>query len=240
MIELYACGSPNVVKVLLMLSELDLPYRLHRVDITKGEQLTPEFLALNPNGKVPVIIDPQGPDGVPVTVFESGAILMYLAEKTGKLWPARMTDRYQVIQWLMFQMANVGPMFGQATHFLRYAPPSEAAYGTRRYLDQVRRLYDVMEGQLSKNTWLAGDAYSIADIATYPWAGRLYNVYQVPMDEYPAVARWKDAIKARPAFERIREVTNDLSNADVEKIRVAHPHEIDRFMVRGQYVKVAK
>lgn len=236
MIDLYACGSPNVSKVLLMLSELELPYRLHVVDVSKGEQFSPEFTALNPNQKVPVIVDSDGPDGVPVTVFESGAILMYLAEKTGRFWPATMTERYRVIEWLMFQMANIGPMCGQATHYLMYAPPGNE-YSQQRYLSQVRRLYDVMEGQLAKQAYLAGDDYSLADIATYPWAGRLYNIYQVPMDQYPAVSRWKDAIKERPAFERIRTLINDLNNSDRQKLLASGSDDLDRFMVRGKYAR---
>jgi len=238
MIELYGCGSPNVFKVMLMLSELDLPYRLHRVDMTRSEQFGPELTALNPNQKVPVIVDPEGPDGESLTVFESGAILMYLAEKTGRFWPVRMADRYRVIQWLMFQMANVGPMFGQGVHFVMHVPTEEHEYSRRRYLTQVRRLYDVMERQLAGNPYLAGDEYSIADIATYPWAGRLYKTFGVTLEHHRAVARWKDAIKARPAVERIRKLVNDMTNSELAAIRAADPDAVDRFMARGRYAKV--
>lgn len=237
MIELYGCGSPNVAKVLLLLSELELPYRLKVVDISRSEQHEPAFLALNPNAKVPVIVDHDGPNGEPVTVWESGAIMMYLAEKTGRFWPADLAQRYQVVQWLMFQMANIGPLFGQATHFLTYAPGPEHAYPRQRYLSQVRRLYDVMEHRLAQVPWLAGAEYSLADMAAYPWAGRLYNQYKIPIAEYPAVSRWKDAIKTRPAFERIRQLVNDLNNQDFQRLQAAPSDEVDRFMVRGRYAR---
>src|SRR5258708_21894640 len=167
MIDLYTWGTPNGRKVSIMLEETGLPYRVHKVDISKNEQFKPEFLALNPNSKIPAIVDQEGPGGKPLPLFESGAILIYLAEKTGKLLPTDPAARYTVLQWLMFQMGGVGPMFGQVHHFLR-AAPEPVPYAIERYGKETRRLYGVLDVQLGKAAYLAGE-YSIADIATYPW-----------------------------------------------------------------------
>lgn len=204
MIDLYTFGTPNGRKASVMLEEVGLPYAVHVVDIGKGDQFDPAFVAVNPNSKIPAIVDPDGPDGPPITVFESGAILVYLAEKTGSpMWPADPRQRYTVLQWLMFQMGGVGPMFGQANHFLKFAK-EDVPYGKTRYHDEAKRLYGVLDRQLDDAAFLAGD-YSIADVATYPWVAR-HDFHQVDLADYPAVARWFETISARPAVRRGMEV----------------------------------
>jgi GST-like protein len=197
MIDLYTWTTPNGRKASVMLEECGLAYNVHKIDIGKGDQFKPEFLAVNPNGKIPAIVDGDGPGGKPISVFESGAILIYLAEKTGsKLLPADPRQRYAVLQWLMFQMGGVGPMFGQAHHFIRFAP-EKVPYGIERYSKETRRLYGVMDKRLVEATYLAGE-YSIADIATYPWVAR-HEYHEVNLEDFPNVKRWFDAISARPA-----------------------------------------
>lgn len=199
-IDLYTWGTPNGRKVSVMLEECGLPYRVHKIDILKGDQFTPEFVAINPNSKIPAIVDPAGPKGKPMTLFESGAILIYLAEKTGKFLTRDPHDRYIVLQWLMFQMGGVGPMFGQAHHFMR-AAKEQIPYGIERYGNEAKRLYGVMDRRLGEATFLAGDGYSIADIATYPWVAR-HEWHRVALEDFPNVKRWFDAIGARPAVAR--------------------------------------
>ena len=199
MIDLYTWATPNGRKVSIMLEEAGLPYEVHAVNLQKDEQLKPEFLAINPNNKIPAIVDRDGPDGKPYTLFESGAILMYLAEKTGKLMPKEIRARYEVIQWLMFQMGGVGPMFGQANNFLRYDPQQES-YGVARFKKETARLYRVMDQHLGKHEFLAA-GYSIADIATYPWVSR-YEMHRTRLEDFPNVKRWFDLIGARPAVQR--------------------------------------
>ncbi len=199
MIDLYTWTTPNGRKVSIMLEEVGLPYEVHAVNLQKDEQLKPEFLAINPNNKIPAIVDRDGPDGKPYTLFESGAILMYLAEKTGKLMPKEIRARYEVIQWLMFQMGGVGPMFGQANNFLRY-DPQQGSYGVERFKKETARLYRVMDRRLGESAFLAG-AYSIADIATYPWVSR-YEMHRTRLEDFPNVKRWFDLIGARPAVQR--------------------------------------
>ncbi len=197
MIELYTWSTPNGRKVSVMLEECGLPYRVHPVDIGKGDQFKPEFLAICPNNRIPAIVDPRGPDGKPLPLFESGAILIYLAEKTGRFYPQK--NKYIVLQWLMFQMGGVGPMFGQAHHFMR-AKKDEIPYGSERYGAEAKRLYGVLEKRLSQAAYLA-DEYSIADIATYPWVAR-HEWHRVDLAGFPAVKRWYDTIGARPAVVR--------------------------------------
>jgi GST-like protein len=203
MIELYTHATPNGHKISIMLEELALPYAIHLVDLLKNEQMTPAFLAINPNNKIPAIVDPQGPDGKPITVWESGAILIYLAEKSSStLLPARSAQRYATLQWLMFQVAGVGPMFGQAGHFTLYAK-EKVPYGIERYSNEARRLLAVMDKQLQANSWLAGAAYSIADIATFPWTNSALRIPTIgAMEQWPAVQRWREAMLARPAVQR--------------------------------------
>ena len=199
MIELYTWGTPNGKKASVMLEEVGLPYELHAINIGKGDQFTPEYVAINPNSKIPAIVDLDGPGGKPIKVFESGAILIYLAEKTGKLLATEPRARMEALEWLMFQMGGVGPMFGQAHHFLRQAP-EQIAYAQERYVKEVRRLYAVMDRRLGEADYLAG-AYSISDVATYPWVSR-HTWHKVELTEFPHVERWYKAISARPAVER--------------------------------------
>ena len=199
MIDLYTWGTPNGRKASIMLEEIGLPYKLHPINIGKGEQNTAEYIAINPNSKIPAIIDDDGPGGQPVKVFESGAILIYLAEKTGKLLPSEPRARLQALEWLMFQMGGVGPMLGQAHHFLRNAP-EPVPYAVERYVKEARRLYGVLDRRLGETAFLAGE-YSIADIATYPWVAR-HEWHRVDLAEFPNVERWFAAIGGRPAVER--------------------------------------
>jgi GST-like protein len=200
MIELYSWPTPNGQKVHIALEELALPYTVTGVNIGEGEQFKPEFLAITPNHRIPAIVDQDGPGGQPLPLFESGAILIYLAEKTGRLIPNDAASRYICLQWLMFQMGGIGPMFGQANHFANYAP-DKIPYAIERYRNEVLRLMRVLEKRLSQAEYLAGRDYSIADIATYPWV-RSAVASGVPTDETPGVARWLERIAARPAVER--------------------------------------
>jgi GST-like protein len=181
-----------------MLEEVELPYEVHPINIGQGDQLKPEYLAINPNSKIPAIIDTDGPGGKPLKLFESGAILLYLAEKTGKFLPQDQAKRYEVIQWLMFQMGGVGPMFGQANYFYRMQEKVPAAI--ERFYKEAVRLYRVLDGELAQREFLAAE-YSIADIATYPWVGR-HDGHNVKLEEFPNVKRWFDAISERPAIKR--------------------------------------
>lgn len=200
MIDLYTWGTPNGRKVSIMLEEVGLAYEVHPIDISKNQQFTAEFLAVNPNSKIPAIVDSDGPGGKPVTVFESGAILVYLAEKTGKLLPAEPRARLEVLQWLMFQMAGVGPMFGQRHHFFR-AAPEKVPYALERYTKETHRLYGVLDKRLAGNQYLAGGTYTIADIATYPWVAR-WEWHELNWANFPNVERWFKALGARPAVQR--------------------------------------
>ncbi|VXC20305.1 putative S-transferase [Burkholderia sp. 8Y] len=200
MIDVYSWPTPNGHKIHIMLEETGLEYRAHAIDIGAGDQFTPDFLAISPNNKIPAIIDNDGPEGKPFALFESGAILVYLAEKTGKLLPADAIGRYTTIQWLMFQMGGVGPMLGQTHHFRNYAP-EKIDYAINRYTNEARRLYGVMDKQLGVTQYLAGSEYTIADIATFPWT-RSWENQGIVLDEFPNVRRWFDAIAARPAVER--------------------------------------
>jgi len=199
MIDLYTWTTPNGRKVSIMLEELALPYRVHPINIGQGEQYKPDYVKINPNSKIPSIVDPEGPDGRPVTMMESGAILIYLAGKTGKLLPASVRDRYVALQWLMFQMGGVGPIFGQVHHFLR-AAKEPVPYAIARYTKETRRLYGVLNDRLKDREFLA-DGYSVADIATYPWVAR-YEWHKTDLNDFPHVKRWFDAISARPAVQR--------------------------------------
>jgi GST-like protein len=198
MIDLYTWGTPNGRKVSIMLEECGLPYRVHAVDIGKGEQFAPAFQSVCPNGKIPAIVDEDGPEGRPFALFESGAILVYLAGKTGRCLPEGLERRWQALQWLMFQMAGVGPMFGQVHHFVRAAKET-VPYAIERYKTETRRLYGVLDQHLATHEYLA-DEYSIADIATYPWVAR-HGWHQVELADFPQVRRWFDAIGARPAVQ---------------------------------------
>jgi GST-like protein len=204
MIDVYSWATPNGHKIHIMLEELGLEYKPIPIDIGAGDQFTPEFLAISPNNKIPAIIDSDGPEGKPLALFESGAILFYLAEKTGKFLPLDPVGRYTTMQWLMFQMGGVGPMLGQAHHFRIYAP-EKIEYAVNRYSNEARRLYGVMDKQLGVTRFLAGNDYSIADIATFPWT-RSWKNQGIELDEFPNVKRWFDEISARPAVIRGVEV----------------------------------
>ncbi|MBE0530192.1 MAG: glutathione S-transferase N-terminal domain-containing protein [Rhodospirillales bacterium] len=199
MIDLYAWPTPNGFKISILLEETGLPYRVIPVDIGKGDQFKPDFLKISPNNKMPAIVDTDGPDGRPYPLFESGAILMYLAEKTGRFMPADVAGRYRVVEWLMFQMGGIGPMLGQAHHFRRYAP-EKIPYAVDRYTNEAKRLYGVLDRRLGEVEYVAGD-YSIADMATFPWLRKPEGQGQ-NIDDFPNVKRWFAAINARPAVQK--------------------------------------
>ena len=199
MIDLYTWSTPNGRKVSILLEETGLPYRVIPIHIGRGEQFAPDFLRISPNNRIPAIVDPDGPGGQPLSLFESGAILLYLARKTGRFLPKDPADEFKAIQWLMFQMGGVGPMFGQVHHFLR-AAPEPVPYAISRYTTEARRLYRVLDGHLQGRDYLA-DSYSVADIATYPWIAR-HEWHQVDLAEFPAVRAWYERVGARPAVQR--------------------------------------
>ncbi|MEC9196481.1 MAG: glutathione S-transferase N-terminal domain-containing protein [Pseudomonadota bacterium] len=204
-IELYYWPTPNGWKISVALEEMGLPYNLHLVDISAGDQFKPEFLKISPNNKMPAITDPEGPDGAPISLFESGAILQYLARKTGQFYGSTERDRLSVDQWLMWQMGGLGPMAGQTHHFVKYAPlmnpPQDLPYAKERYIKETARLYKVLDGQLAQYAWVAGDFYSIADMAIYGWAS-LWEGQKQTLDDKPHMARWLEAMAARPAVAR--------------------------------------
>jgi GSH-dependent disulfide-bond oxidoreductase len=211
-IDLHYWPTPNGWKVTIALHEMDLPYRLHLVDIGKGDQFQPEFLAIAPNNRMPAIVDPDGPDGAPVSVFESGAILTYLARKTGRFYGATERDRIEIEQWLFWQVGGVGPMAGQAHHFLNYAPkmepPADLPYAKDRYRNEVSRLYGVLDRHLADRDFVAGE-YSIADMAIWPWAS-LWKGQEQDIARFPHMAAWLDRVGERPAVKAGRAVAGEL------------------------------
>lgn len=218
-IDVYTWPTPNGHKVHIALEELGLAYTVHPIDIGAGDQFDPAFLKISPNNRIPAIVDPDGPGGAPISLFETGAILIYLAEKTGRLISADPAARYREIQWLMWQMGGLGPMLGQAHHFRRYAP-EKIPYGIERYTNEANRLYGVMDKRLGEARFLGGDAYSIADIAAWPWT-RFPDRQGVDRDDYRNFKRWFDDIAARPAVQRGVEVLSqsrrDGAMSDAEK-----------------------
>ena len=208
MIDVFSWPTPNGHKVHIMLEECGLPYKAIPIDIGKGDQFKPEFLAISPNNKIPAITDPQGPDGKPVSLFESGAILVYLAGKPGRFLGRTDRQRYEVLQWVMFQMGGVGPMLGQNHHFRQYAP-EKLPYAIDRYTNEARRLYGVIDRRLASSAWLGGDEYSIADIATWPWL-RNWKNQGIELADYPHLSKWFHAIEERPAVQRGVKVLADL------------------------------
>jgi GSH-dependent disulfide-bond oxidoreductase len=234
MIDLYAMGSPNVVKIYIALEEMGLPYTVHPVDVFGEEQFKPEFLRLNPVAKVPVITDQDGPGGKPYTLFESGAILLYLAEKTGQLLPKDPIARFDAIQWMMVQMTLVGPMFGQYVHFMRFAPTGND-YSLDRYRTQVRRALDVLEKRLAVVPFLGGESYSIADIATFPWARNVGTFLGKPAEaDYPKLMAWVTTIAARPAVKRALAAVDDVRTKTTQFDR-AGAEAMDRLFGRGRF-----
>ena len=214
MIDLYTWPTPNGHKVHIMLEETGLAYNVIAVDINNGDQFDPDYLKISPNNKMPAMIDPDGPEGGPYSLFESGAILMYLAEKTGRFMPSDMAARYRVLQWLMFQMGGIGPMFGQAHHFRQYAP-EKIPYAVDRYTNEARRLYGVLDRRLADAEFLADD-YSIADMAVFPWT-RSYERQGQTLDDFANVKRWFEAINTRPAVERALKVLAGRRKPNFEK-----------------------
>jgi len=231
MIELYALTSPNVQKIFIALEELGLPYAVHMVDVFKNENFKPDFRRLNPNGKIPVIVDSEGPGGAPYTVFESGAILLYLADKTGRLMPTEKRAYFDAMQWLMVQLTGVGPMFGQYTHFKRFASAGNE-YSVNRYQTEVRRLYDVLNQRLGENAYLAGQEYTMVDVATFPWT-RNHQFQNVSLDDVPNVKRWFEAISARAAVQRALAKVDAIPTAR----DTAAPEALDRLFGRGEYAR---
>jgi GST-like protein len=245
MIDVYGMSSPNVVKITIMLEEVGLPYRQHHVNVFAGEQHAAEFLKISPNNKVPVILDEDGPGGAPQPVFESGAILMYLAEKTGRLLPASGVERLSVLEWLMVQLTAVGPMFGQLVHFTRYAP-SGNDYSLKRYTSEVRRILGVLERRLAQAPHLGGAHYSIADIATWPWIRTASSIYPwltqaaasgEALREWPSLLRWFKLIGARPAVQRGVSTGERFLDQDRAAFGAADPDAFDRFFNRGKYAR---
>lgn len=207
-IDLFYWPTPNGWKISIALEELGLPYTVRPVNIGAGDQFQPDFLKFSPNNKMPAIIDPEGPEGQPISIFESGAILIYLAEKTGRLMPTDPRGRYAVLEWLMFQMGGIGPMLGQAHHFRQYAP-EKIQYAIDRYTNEAGRLYNVLDKRLSETEWVAGDDYSIADIAIFPWIVPHERQGQ-SFDERPHLKRWYETMKARPAVSTGLDVGKEL------------------------------
>ena len=233
MIDFYCLTSPNVQKVFIMLEELELPYRQIPVDVWKSEQYDPEFVKINPNSKIPVIVDHDGPGGEPYTVFESGAILMYLADKHSRFLPKEPRALYDTLQWLMIQLTGVGPMFGQLTHFKMFAGPGND-YALDRYQSEVLRLYEVLEKRLGESAYLGGSDYTIADIATFPWT-RQHDAHGASFDKHPNLKRWFEAIAARPAVKRAIEKLGFIKSSR----DVSTDDQKDRFFNRGRYARAA-
>jgi GST-like protein len=232
MIDFYALTSPNVQKIYIMLEECGLPYTEKFVDVWKGEQYDPGFLKINPNAKIPAIVDHDGPGGKPYTVFESGAILLYLAEKAGRFLPTDPAKKYEVLQWLMIQLTGVGPMFGQWVHFKTFAPKGSSDYAVARYTSELKRLYVLLETRLSASKFLGGDEYSIADIATFPWT-RNHDAQGVKWEDNPNLARWFNTIAERPAVKKaLEKVAAVKSNRET-----ASDDQKDRFFNRGKYAR---
>jgi GST-like protein len=206
-IELHTWNTPNGRKISVALEEMGLPYKVIPVNISKGEQMAPSFLAISPNNKIPAIVDPDGPNGKPVSVFESGAILLYLGEKTGKFLPKPLAERIPIYEWLMWQMGGFGPMPGQVHHFIALENEQDRAYGLKRYMAETRRLYDVLDKRLAGREFVAG-ALSVADFAILGWAWR-HPRHKVELSDFPSVKRWYETLMARPATKRGMEAKLD-------------------------------
>ena len=233
-IELYACMTPNVLKVMFMLDELDLPYQIKHVRIYRGENFADGFEALHPYRKLPVLVDQDSPGGAPHTIFESGAILVYLAQKTGHLLGENAAEASTIMQWLMLQMSSVGPVFGQASHFNRAAPPGND-YARRRFITQAICLCALYETRLMQHAFIAGDALSIADIATFPWLWRHPEMLGIENSAYPNLQRWRASIRSRPGFARAQEKYKEIVRIDQSDLAAADPETLDRFLGRGRW-----
>jgi GSH-dependent disulfide-bond oxidoreductase len=234
MITLYGMGSPNVVKVYIALEELGLPYTVAPVDVFTGKQFDADFIKLNPNAKVPVIIDSDGPGGQTLTLFESGAILLYLAEKTGKLLPVDLAAKYEAIQWMMVQMTGVGPMFGQHVHFMRFAPAGND-YSKSRYATQVHRVFEVIDQRLATSPYLGGAEYGLADVATYPWARNIPVLLGVDAaQKFPNVMAWVKKIDERPAVKKALAAVDEV-RARTTQFDKAEAENLDKLLGRGKF-----
>jgi GST-like protein len=228
MIKLFGMGSPNVAKVLIMLEEVALPYNFTRVDVIGGEQFGDKFKAMNPNSKVPVLVDESAPSG-PTTIFESGAILLYLAEKAGAFMPVDFGARYEVLQWLMFQMASLGPIGGQAIHF-SFATKQDS-YARARFTNELNRLMEVLDKRLEERNWVAGNDYSVADIAIFPWIRTMIDFLPTAVDR-SNIQRWYNDINSRPAVRKANEFASSLSKQDRAAMREAPAEKLDRYFGR--------
>lgn len=228
-IELYYWPTPNGWKITIALEEMGLPYNINPIDIGKGDQFQPDFLKIAPNNRMPAIVDPDGPDNKPISVFESGAILQYLARKTGTFYGQNERERIAVDEWLMWQMGGVGPMAGQAHHFLSYAPtlsdPQVLPYAQERYRNEVGRLYGVLDRQLAGNEFVAGPNYSIADMAIWPWAQNWKNQQQT-IDDKPHFSRWLESIASRPAVAKGKAVGEELRNQQKTQAEIEESNRI--------------
>jgi GSH-dependent disulfide-bond oxidoreductase len=231
MIDLYALTSPNVQKIFIALEELQLPYKPIYLDVWAGEHFTPDFARINPNRKIPVIVDHDGPGGKPYTVFESGAILMYLADKTGKLLPKETAARFEALQWMMLQMASIGPMSGQTVHFSRFAPAGND-YALSRFKTELNRLWDVYEERLAHSPYVGGKDYTIADIAVYPWL-RNYDFLGMTFDNRPYLKKYVETITARPAVQKMLAILPTIKSSR----DTASPEQKDRLFGRGQFAR---
>jgi GSH-dependent disulfide-bond oxidoreductase len=234
MIELYGMGSPNVVKIYIALEELGLAYNVHPVDVFAGKQFDADFLKLNPMAKVPVIVDSDGPGGKPITIFESGAILLYLAEKTGKLLPKDAGAKYECIEWMMVQMTTVGPMFGQLVHFVRFAPGGND-YSKSRYLTQAHRVTEAIDERLGTRPWLSGAEYGIADVATYPWIRNVPALLGATgAEKYKNAMRWVATVGERPGVKKALAAVDDV-RARTTAFDKAEADKLDKMFGRGTY-----
>lgn len=229
MLQLYTWPTPNGHKIHIMLEECKLAYQVIPINIGSGDQFKPDFLKISPNNKMPALVDPQGPDGQPISIFESGAILIYLAAKTGQFMPQSDRDKYNVLQWLMFQMGGVGPMLGQNHHFRTYAS-EKIAYAIDRYTNEAKRIYGVIDKQLAANAFIAGKTYSIADMAIYPWL-RNWKAQGIELTDYPALKKWFDALELRPAVQRGCQVLAD------QRKPITGDKEREILFGKGQYQK---
>ncbi|MFV8819352.1 glutathione S-transferase family protein [Haliea sp. E17] len=238
MIELYGNASPNLIKVLFMLGETRLPFEVKYLNLMAGENFDADYLAINPNAKIPAIIDRDGPDGEVVTVFESGAILVYLAEKCGQFYGNTASQRAVVMQWLMLQMSGIGPTFGQAVHFRENGPaPAGSDYPRTRYFTEAARLCDVLDARLAQSENLAGDEFSIADMASFPWLRNYPATLGIDLTGLPHLQRWRAATEAREGFQRIRPTLDAMIARGLEEQKVADPDKLDRFFRRGRWAR---
>jgi len=238
LIDLYGNASPNLIKVLFMLGETELPFQIKYVEIMAGENFDPAYLAINPNGKIPSIVDHDTPENRPVTVFESGAILVYLAEKTGRYFGRNAVERAEVMQWLMLQMSGIGPTFGQAVHFRENGPaPADNAYARTRYFTEAVRLCEVLDHRLSQCEHLGGESFSIADMATFPWLRKYPEQLGIDTSGLPHLQRWRIATGAREGFKRIEATLDSLIERGLKEQLHADPDALDRFFRRGRWAK---